>query len=295
MNPDTGMTHEDLDSLISRFECAVRNGPGFGGDDRRHHQHCWTAVKEIGAAFQTVRYPTGALKHAARQRFQSAVDTLKRQGAQLKQRSAEARYRHIARIEAALPDNGIFSVFEGIVSLPVRAALDAFGSKPADPWKEELLHCQEKLRQAAAEVKTCADLLPADRQAVWERLQQARATLQDHWHRHKEARTREHEARQAEFERRRRERESKQRAWQQAQHERLERLRQVEDKMQNALDRQERHLDDLRDKRDSARSGSYRDRVEQWLEECRGKIADIERSLRDIRSKIRDIEDRLRG
>jgi hypothetical protein len=300
------MNHEDLDTLITRLEHNVNHGPGMFGDARGHHKECWSAVKEIGAAFKQTRYPSGAEKQAAWQRFQQIVNQMKQQAEEQRRqhqcqyeertrRSAEARRRIIALGESALPSHDAFSAFETIAAMPlmmITETLDALLDRESfNRAKEELKRGSERLRRAFAELKEERGLSREDRQAVWERLQEIQRQLNEAWAQNKEAGDRAYEQRQRKKEEARR----RKAQWEQDQRAYVERLRQALCKQEDYLRAKERQMEDLSDKHGSARSDSFRERVEGWIEELREKIARVEESIRELERKIREAEDRLNG
>jgi chromosome segregation ATPase len=66
------------------------------------------------------------------------------------------------------------------------------------------------------------------------------------------------------------------------------------DRLESALDHRKNNLSKLEDMRDSAWSDSFRDRVEEWIDEENARISDIESKIDQIKGWISDIEAKLR-
>ena len=70
----------------------------------------------------------------------------------------------------------------------------------------------------------------------------------------------------------------------------------LEDKLvkaEAALQKQESHLDDLRDKYDTAWNDSYKDRCSEWIDECENRIASIKEHIDRLEGWINEERNKL--
>lgn len=154
--------------------------------------------------------------------------------------------------------------------------------------KAELQSCGEQLQKAWAVFNDNKEvMLGSDKAKAYESLTEARQKLDAAWAEWKNASQRIYDAQQ--------------KAWQDKRQQFVERveanIEKLEDKLTNArsaLAKQESHLDDLREKLESAWNENFRERCASWIEECETRIQDInshidrmEGWLQEERSKLK--------
>lgn len=292
------MDHDGHRSLIEDLARRVEAGPpGPFGDPRAHFSECWALAKRIGPAFREVRYPTLAQKDGAWRSFQSAMDGLREQQAQRdaerEERSGAARYRLIALADAGSPERlglfqGIYDSAEGLVGSLVDAAVFLASAgmirpDPSDPRLETLKALSANHRKAWERFKEERRSLTQEHcQEVYDRLCEVRGELDRAWDDFKD------ESRQRRDEGRRRREE-----WRERQESFVGSLKDRLEKQREYLERKREQLSDLEEKRDGARGGAFRERVEGWIAECEEKIEGVEEDIRRLEEKAEEAEYRL--
>ena len=264
---------------------------------------------------------------SANERLQEAWDQWKQVR---EEKSAELRNQIVGMAENAVPHE-----WEELVRIIGGAYLtDGYSLllELLEDGKAKLQAQREKLQEVWAFFKSEKNnLLPADRQTVYQALRDAESRLQGGWGQYSSARDKCDEVRRKKreawrnkvegnlsknqqrsdklngvLERKRQNLENNQVRIGKLENA-LERKRQnLENnqvrigKLENALERKRQHLDELYEKISDARSDSYRERVEGWIEEEESSIEDIEAQLERVNgwieeddSSIEDIEAQL--
>ncbi len=273
-------------------------------------------------------------KDIAYQALRSANERLQEAWNQWKQvreeKSAELRNQIVGKAETAVPHE----LTELIGTLGLAYLTD--GLSLIVEWLEDEKSKLQAQREALQEVWALFkneknDLLPADRQTVYQALRDAESRLQRAWGQYSKARDEHNAARREKhegwlnkveenlsknqqrsdklngvLERKRQNLENNQERIGKLENA-LERKRQnLENnqerigRLENALERKRQHLDELYEKLSDARSDSYRERVEGWIEKDDSSIEDIETQLERVNgwieeddSSIKDIETQL--
>ena len=245
----------------------------------------------------------------AESRLQEAWDEWKEVRAQ---QSADLRDKVIARAEHAVPLTWIEGFIATLaaaeltdgVSLILQVLLDAFADKEA-----ELKLRNEELDKAWKFFNSEKNnLLPQDRNTAHQALNEAQARLNGAWGEYKQVRKKaldehygakreKHEAWRSRTQENLKKNEQRREKLERAlDHKRqnLENNQQRQEKLEDVLERKRQHLDELYVKRDDARSDSYSERVEGWIEEELESIQDIEEKLEKINGWIEEDSDSIK-
>ena len=243
---------------------------------------------------------------SANERFQEAWDQWKQVR---EEKSAELRNQIVGKAETAVPHE--LTELIGTLGLAYLTNGLSLILEALEDEKSKLQAQREALQEVWALFKREKnDLLPADRETVYQVLRDAESRLQEGWDRYKSARDKYHETKG-----------EKHKAWQNKvegnlskNQERSDKLNGVLErkrqnlknnqerigKLENVLERKRQHLDELHEKLSDARSDSYRERVEGWIKEEESSIEDIEAQLERVNgwieeddSSIKDIEAQL--
>lgn len=283
-----------LDHLID----ALDNFVGDAKQGRCKWRDAWPRIKEISAEFRGVRYPTREAHASAWKHFQELIAMVKAAQQELREdfdkrgsMSASHKNRILAYAEAAYPSQLATTVFEIVTGgFIVRPVLDAVLGGHSDPWRETLQQCSAALKagwQYLSEWKR--EIFRSDADEAVQALRKAQAILNEEWAKYKGAQHAAYEARQQV----RRERDEKRAAFRERVHARIENHESRISKLQDVLAHKRSHLDDLYDKRSSARTDSFRDRVDEWIREERESVSDIEDKIDRLRRWIEEERSRL--
>ena len=279
------MDSSKLDNLLDSLERMV-------SDVKLCHtkwQPVWELIRTIGASFKKTYYPTLTEKQEAWDKFQSIVQRVKHsQAEEQKYRDgiSDESERHKNEIltcaSAAKPPSGLEEAIANIfVTFPqwvIRKAIDAVIPGPEiDEARETLDYCSKKLQEGWSLLSLHKqEMLGRDKKEAFEALKQSQELLDDAWDRWKSARQDAKQARQETWEARRE-------AWEVRVQRNIDNLQERLDRLYDVLAHKEGHLEELQEKRDSARGDDFRELVEGWIDE-------EEENIRDIREKIDNIE-----
>ncbi|MGB4644461.1 MAG: hypothetical protein WBH76_01020 [Dictyoglomaceae bacterium] len=265
----------------------------------------WGEIKSIGQAFKESRFPTVQDRQAAWGRFQSIVARVKACQEQAKQefdQKVRESEHHLEQIRSyawkATPSSEsadvIIAIATGGLSVLVKASIEAILG-PFDERKLELQKCNEAMREGWAYFsQNKSQMFGKDKQAAIEALKEASEALNKAWDNWKSARREAIEQYHAEKQAAWEARQAKREAWEERMRENISKLEDRLDRLESALERRQNNLSKLEDMRDSAWSDSYRDRVEEWIDEENDRISDIEKKIDQIKEWISDIEAKLR-
>ena len=252
-------------------------------------------------------------KDAIYQALRSANERLQKAWDQWKQvreeKSAELRDQIVGMAEAAVP----LEWTELIGTLGGAYLTDGLSLilELLDDEKSKLQAQREKLQEVWALFKREKNnLLPEDRQTVYQALRDAESRLQGAWGQYSSARDECNAARREKHEAWRnrvegnlsenQQRISKLNGVLERKRQNLENNQQRISKLENALERKRQNLDELYEKLSDARSDSVRERVGGWIGENESSIEDIEAQLERVNgwieedeSSIEDIEAQL--
>lgn len=273
-----GVDNSKLDNLLDLLERMVTNIRLCN----TKWQPIWELIRNIGASFKKTYYPTLTDKQEAWDKFQSLVQRVKHaQAKEQKYREGMSdeyerhKYDILACASAAKPPSGLEEAIAAIVvTFPrwvIRKAIDAVIPGPEiDEARETLDYCSKKLQEGWHLLSLHKqEMLGRDKKDAFEALKQSQELLDDAWGRWKSARQETWESRRE--------------AWEVRVQRNIENLKERLDRLYGVLAHKEGHLEELQEKRDSARSDDFRELVEGWIDE-------EEENIRDIRKKIDNIE-----
>jgi len=279
------MDASELDHLLDSLESDVNAASPL----HTKWRPVWDLIRIIGDSFKSVHYPTAEGKNEAWRRFQSLVQRVKDIQAEERERreqissiSEQHKDEILACASAATPPNALEEAIGAIVlspiEVPVKAIVDAVLPGPeVDETRELLKYCSQKLSEGWRLLSLYkGEMLGRDKKEAFDALNDAKESLNAAWSRYKSARE---EVRRVKQEMRR----SRHEAWEQRIHENISDLKQRLERLYAVLGHKESHVEQLRAKRDSARTDDFRATVEGWIDE-------EEERIRDIRAKIERIE-----
>lgn len=298
------MKSEDLEQQIDRISSTA--GAASAGN-RVDWRDLWNDIKAVGAAFKETDFASRDEREQLWSRFQAAVDEVKAEQARQRQRRehmADGSSRHLDHIrslvDAAAPDDGLWRImltlFSGGTNLLVEAALDSVFGKHDEVFAE--LHRRSALLREAGQYLSAnkGEMLGADKAAAFNSIKSGRERLDEDWARWKSAIAEAKAARHQQYlerQARREERNSRQQAWRENQVSFIARLEGALEKLESARGRRREHLAELCEKRATAWSEGFRDRVDGWISEEESNIADIEDKIRDVANKLEEAKGRL--
>lgn len=298
----------EIEALLDSLETLVDEAEGKRGK----WKDVWGEIKSVGQAFKGSRFPTAQDRQAAWDRFQSIIANVKacqeRAREKFEERVRESKY-HLEQIlpyvERATPPSestdALLAICTGGLSVLIKAGIDAILG-PFDERKLELQRCSEILKEGWAYLsQNKAEMLGKHKKEAFDALKKASEALHEAWDKWKSARgeaiEQYHAEKQAAWEARQAKREAwiaKREAWEGRLRENISKLEDRLDHLESALGRRQGNLSKLEDMRDAAWSDSYRDHVEEWVDEENDRISDIERKIDQIKGWISDMEAKLR-
>lgn len=291
----------EIEALIDSLETLADEAE----EKRAKWRDVWSEIKNIGQAFKESRFPTAKDRQAAWSRFQSIVAKVKACQARAR-REIEKRVhvseRHLDQIRSyawkATPSSeladAIIALATGGLSVLIKAGIEAILG-PFDERKLELQRCSEALKEGWTYLsKNKGEMLGKHKKEAFEALSSASDKLERAWNIWKRGREQKiehyHNQKRAAWEAH----QAKQEAWETRMKENLSKLEDRRDRLESALDRRRKNLSKLEDMRNSARSDSYRARVDGWIDEEHDRIAEIERKIDQVKEWISKIEAKLR-
>lgn len=298
----------EIEALLNSLETLVDEAER----ERGKWKDVWGKIKSVGQAFKESRFPTAQDRQAAWDRFQSIIANVKacqeRARKKFEERVRESKY-HLEQIlsyaERATPSSeladALLAICTGGLSVLIKAGLDAILG-PFDDRKFELQKCRETMKEGWAYLsQNKGQMFGRDKQEAFEALRKASKALHEAWDRWKSARREAieqyHAEKHAAWKARQAKRETwiaKKEAWEERMRENISKLEDRLDRLESVLERRQSNLSKLKDMRDSAWSDSYRDRVEEWIDDENDRINDIERKIDQIKKWISDMKAKLR-
>ena len=298
------MEYKELDDLIHSLKDAVEST----NPQKGYWKELWSLVKEINSGFKETHYPTRDDRDKAWSRFQELVTKAKERGQENKarieqnqrdwerkqDRSRSARNTVISRAERATPLSEFERSMGDIFLFPAKIIADVFTSliginsmSSLDETRRELLACNEALQEAwKAFNDNKKNMLPGDRNQAYESLQDASRKLDEAWRQWKERNSSLREQRQREWD-------EKHRSFVERVNANIAKLEEKLAKAEAALQKQEAHLDDLREKYDTAWNDSYRERCSDWIDECESRISSIKEHIDRLEGWINEERKKL--
>jgi flagellar motor switch/type III secretory pathway protein FliN len=298
----------EIEALLDSLETLVNEAEGKRGK----WKDVWVEIKSVGQAFKQSRFPTAQDRQVAWNRFQSIIANVKacqeRTKKLFEEKVRESEY-HLEQIlsyaEKATPSSrlvdALFAICTGGSSILINESINAIlGS--FDERKIELQKCNEAMKEGWAYLsQNKGQMFGKDKQKSFEALKKASEILHEAWNEWKSARREATEQylteKQAAWEARQAKREAwiaKREAWEERMRENISKLEDRLHRLESVLGRRQSNLSKLVDMRDSAWSDSYRDRVEEWINEENDRISDIQRKIDQIKEWVSDMEAKLR-
>lgn len=292
------MDESDLINKIDSLESNVDDAEPF----KTKWSDIWNDVKKTGASFKQTRFGSAAQREEAWGRFQTIVEHIKEiqsdendKRNRLRELSSDHKDKIIACASAADPPSGIgdalLSVIMPIIPL-MKNTLNAILPGPEiDEARQSLQYCSQKLKEGWRLLSEYRDEMTGrDKKEAFGALKDAQESLNDAWEKWKEAKNRAHEARQQAWEAK----QERHRQWEDRVRSNIEKLEDRLQKLTAVLAHKESHLDDLRDKRDSARSDDFRARVEEWIDQEEDAISDIRRKIDQVEDWLDEARAKIR-
>ena len=217
------MDSSELDGKIDELASTVK-GPLFLGPrrDGEFWRGVWGQIREISAAFRTVRYATKADRQVAWERFSGIVEDVKRQRDEhyRERKSKEEESQRllaeiIAKTQGGWPHEDGFVDFLGVITgaaiiaealikvFEIMATVLTLGFltvDETDPRKSKLMSCSAAMKEAWALYKSYRDeLLPHHRDAARKALTAVQGELDNEWVKYKAEKQASHDERRRRF------------------------------------------------------------------------------------------------
>jgi len=288
------MDAEELENMIDALDSQLERAEPF----KTKWREIWGTIRKIGGGFKEVRFAKKEDREVMWARFQSLVDRVKEIQAQEREsweeRSRTSRKHResiLSMAEEATPAGPLSDFIYTVVTLPalpIKVALESIlPGGEIDEKHQELKACSRRLREGWNLFNDCKDeMLGKDKHDAVHALRKAGEALQEAWENWKESKRAAKEARQEYYQRKRD-------TFRERVKENIAKNRGKLEKASEALARREAHLEELKHKRDSARTDEFRERVEGWIEE-EERIESIKESITRIESWIEEDENKLR-
>jgi len=291
----------EIEALLDSLETLADEAEGKRGK----WKEIWGEIKSIGQAFKESRFSTVQDRQAAWSRFQSIVARVKacqeraKEGFEKIIRESE---RHLEQIRSyawkATPSSesadAILAIATGGLSVLIKAGIEAILG-PFDERKLELQRCSESLKEGWAYLsQNKGEMLGKHKKEAFDALSSTSDSLGRAWDMWKKGREQAIEHYRSQKRAAWEARQAKREAWETKMRENISKLEDRLDRLESALDRRRSNLSRLEDMRDSARSDSYRERVDGWIDEEHERIAEIERKIDQIKGWISDMQAKLR-
>lgn len=289
------MESDKLDSLIDDLKDTVNTIVPF----QTKWKPVWGLIRDIGASFKDIRYPNRQARKDAWARFQSLVQKVKEcqaneqvQYEDRARKSEQHKYEILHCADMASPSSDfIVHLATGGLSLIAKAAIDLLPGPPVDDEKNELQRCSKALKKGWDLLSLYKDeMLGRDKHEAFKALQSAQQHLQERWDEWKQNRNAAYEKRRGAA----KERAEKHSAWMERVEANIDNLKQRLERLTSVLAHKESHLDELRDKRDSAWNDDFRDRVEGWISEEEDNIRDIQDKIEQVEGWLEEARSKLR-
>lgn len=295
--------YQEVDANIKQLANLIPSGM-FSSDDW-DFKTIWTQIKETGNSFKGCRYPSKEEHEAAWNRFQSLVDQVKDKQSERQKnfanradQSAQIRDRLIRQSESAVPsDSGLFdfvaTIATGGLYMVGKMALDAIMGE-YDQQKEDLKSASSSLKSVwndfSSEKK---NLLRDDKDLVFKALSVSQDQLNAAWESYKRDRQHAYEQYQNERNELKAEKQARHEAWKDKTRARISKNEDWLDNLRSRLDKQRDHLSDLESKKADAWNDTFRDRVDDWINEAESSIKEIEEKITRVRGFISEDRDKL--
>jgi hypothetical protein len=285
------MTWNELEQMIDALGTSI----GKVDSGKGKWRPIWDQIKTIGAGFKEVRYPSREIRQHAWERFQTLVTKVKdSQSAERREYesrlfiSEQRKARILEAARDATPISPITHHIVDIVTLGMESAAKALLGVKTDERLEHLQYCSRRLKEGWALLEESKrEMLGKDKSECFQALKNAQDALNAAWQQWKSWQS---EQRQHRIEHRREKREQ----FEGRVRTRIANLNVRRQRLYDVLAHKERHLEELRDKRDTARSDEFRARVAGWIDEELESMSDIKAKLENIERWIDEEKEKLR-
>ena len=274
------ITHEDLNSKISRLESRVLTSQSIFGYQSYQWNETIELMKEIQEDFKKARYPTKAERDEAWQTFFN----LREDAYRIKREQFEYQsQQHYNEIDGYLRD-AYHSEFGDEIANIVSGGLMGRTTADGMKWKGQ------QLREAGRLLtKYKQEMTKEHKSDIHERIVSIRESHDIFWEQYREYQ----KEKQQIYEQKKEEGKARRDQAKERIRANIEKNKESLRKAEDALARQKQHRSKLEDDISSAYSDSFRDRAEGWLDECNDKISDIENSIERLESWIQEDKDKL--
>jgi hypothetical protein len=293
--------YQELNSLIDRLAMSI-DMPRDRGTDWKP---VWNIIRDIGAGFKGVRYPSRDAHQAAWDKKQTLIERVKEAettefahrknfGRQSEEhKDIIKRMADNAKSDGGFGDVMLFLITGGLSHIGKQVLEGMLGK--TDEVKEELDRRSAALKDAGAYLsENKAEMRGNDKKECFDYISDIRERLNQDWEEWKTAKSTAFENRKAAHEERQREFVEKQERWAEKQHDFIDMLETKNARLHEVLGHKHENLDKLRDMKRTAR-GDHEDRVESWIDECETSIREIEQKIESNDEKIREVRDKLRN
>lgn len=292
------MDQSDLINKIDSLESDVDDAEPF----KTKWSDIWNDVKKIGAGFKQTRFNNPAEREQAWGRFQTIIERIKEiqsdendRRNRLREVSSDHKDKILSCASAADPPSGLgdalLSVIMPVIPLMKNTLNAVLPGPELDETRQNLQYCSQKLKDGWRLLSEYRDEMTGrDKKEAFDALKDSQESLNNAWAQWKEAKSKAHEARQQAWEAR----QERRKQWGERVRANIEKLEDRLQKLTAVLSHKESHLDDLRDKRDSARSDDFRARVEEWIDQEEGAISDIRRKIDQVEDWLDEARAKLK-
>lgn len=281
----------ELDSLSSTVTTA-RSG-------RADWKEIWAGFSRIRELMKTGPFSSRETREELWQRLNSLndrareySDASKKEWESKARRSEEYKDAIIDRANSARPLSEWENAIADLIIGPIKAVVDVVTlgllSQQVDERKEELQACSRNMKAAWNLLEEHKEeMLGRDKHEAFQKLQDVQDTLNSAWAAWKQSNQQLYESKHEAYKAHRA-------AFEDRVNANIGKLEDRWDRLNDVLRHKESHVDELRDKRDSAWNDDFRDRVEGWIDEEEKAIDDIRRKIDQIESWIEEEKDKLR-
>lgn len=288
----------ELDSLSSTV-----NSIAFG---RQDWKELWARFGRIRELMKTGKFSSKETREELWQRLND-LNNRAREYSEKSKKEWEAKSRKseeykdaiIDKANSARPLSEWETSIADLIIAPIKAIVDVATlgllSVQVDERKGELQACSTNMKAAWDLLeKHKNEMLGRDKHEAFQKLQEVQSVLDSAWAAWKQSNQQLYESKREAHETRKQAALERRAAFEDRVNANIGRLEDRRDRLTDVVRHKENHLDELRDKRDSAWNDDFRDRVEGWIDEEENAIDDIRRKIDEIDSWIEREKDKLR-
>jgi len=278
-----------LETLTNEAEC-----------NRAKWRDVWSEVKGIGQAFKESRFPSVQDRHQSWNRFQSIIARIKvnqeRARTEFEQRTRESEF-HLNQLRSyawkATPSSGLADVLLTILTAGTTLVIEAILG-PYDQRKLELQRCSEAVKEGWAYLsQNKGKMLGKHKKEAFDALTHASESLRSAWDTWKSGKQQALDQYYSEKRKAWEARQAKREEWETRMRDNIAKLEDRLGRLEDVRGRRQENLNRLEDMLCAARSDSYRDRVEGWIDEERERINEIENKIHLMRGWLSEMRAKL--